>query len=222
MRLLPNRAPLRFDAVHGDAAEKFWIEVGGLLGHDFVARGDLNDFFDAHGIEEKGNLGLARIDSSDGGSGFAFVGKVHLFCGGLERDAERRFENAVVKKNNVEIALERRNTGQKLGKVRARPQSEKIKSALACRSRGIRANGTLLRGGGKAGEEFFLYLRFFGVARKRKNFGSEPGLKIAANRVPRKIMNVGYHTMGGENDEAFAARVDESHHGALVGGIKIG
>src|SRR5207253_1986033 len=36
MRLLPNRAPLRFHAVHGDAAEKFWIEVGGLLGHDFV------------------------------------------------------------------------------------------------------------------------------------------------------------------------------------------
>src|SRR5882724_6529773 len=144
-------ARLRFDAVDGDTAEEFWIEVGGLLGHDFVRGGDLDDFFDVHGVEEKGNLGLARIHRGDGRSGFAFVGKIHLFCGGLERDAERRFENAVMKKNDVEIALERRNTGQKLAEVRARPQPEKIKSALACRSRGIRADGTLLRGGGKAG-----------------------------------------------------------------------
>src|SRR5207253_10436486 len=138
-----------------------------------------------------------------------------------ERDAEMRFENAVVKKNNVEIALERRNSGQKLAEVRARQQPEKIKSALACRSRGIRADGALLRGGGKAGQEFFLCVRFFGVARKRKNFGSEPGLKIAANGGPRKIMNVGHNTMRGENDQAFAARVDESHHGALVAGTRI-
>ena len=35
-------------------------------------------------------------------------------------------------------------------------------------------------------------------------------------------MNVGHHAMCGKNDQAFAARVDEGHHGSLVGGVGIG
>ena len=77
-----------------------------------------------------------------------------------------------------------------------------------------------MRGSGKPGKKFIAGLRFLFVVRKRKNFRSEPRFEITANGRPRKIKHIGNHAMGSEDDQAFAARVDKSHHGTLV--VRVG
>ena len=203
-------------AIGGDATEEFGIEVGGFLGHDFVGGGDVDDFFDVDGIEKKRDLGAAGIDGGDSGGGFAFVGEVHFLGGGLQGDAESGLENAVVEQNDVEFALEWGDIGQELSEIGSRAQGEEIESAAAF-GNGISADGALRSSGGKALQEAFAGIGLFGFVGELKNFGGKPRLEITANGGPGEIVDVGDDTMSGQDGEAFAARVDEGHHGALVG-----
>src|SRR6266853_2827505 len=218
-----GRRPLqiaKLDAVHGDAAKEFGIEVSGFLRHDFVARGDFHYLFDVDRIEEERDLRAAGVHGSDGCAGFAFVGEIHFFSSGLQGDAQRRFENAIVEKNDIQIALQGRNIVKQLRQIGARTQVEKIKGALSVANGWISTDGALLGGGSKARQEFCAGLRFFRIVRKGKNLRGEPRLQIAADRGPGKIENVGNDAMTGEDDQVLTAGVDESHHGAFV--VRVG
>ena len=158
------------DAIHGDTAEEFGVEVGGFLRHDFVGGGDLDDFFDVDGIEEEGDLGAAGVHGGDGGGGFALVREIHFLGSGLQGDAESRFENAVMEQNDVEFALQRRDAVEKLAEVGARAQLEEVKGALGFGAGRKSSDGTMSGGVGEPGQELFAGSPFFGVIGERKNF----------------------------------------------------
>jgi hypothetical protein len=92
---------LNINAIHGDAAEEFGIEVGGFLGHDFPGGGDAHDLIDVDRIEEESNLGGTAVDGVEGGGGLAFVAEVALGGDGLRCDAESRFEDSVVEEDDI-------------------------------------------------------------------------------------------------------------------------
>ena len=208
-----------FEAVHGDAAHEFGEEVGGFLGHDFVGGGDFHDLFDVAGIEEEGDLGAAGVDGIERGGGFAFVGEIGFGDEGFGGDAESGLENAIVEKDNVEFALERGDVGQELCEIHAGAKSEDVESALLRFRGGIGADGALLAGCDEMREKLLAGFGLGGFIGKWKSFGGEPRLEIAANIGPVEIVEIGDDAVGGENGEAFAARVDKGHHGAFVGGV---
>jgi len=111
--------PLSIHAIHGDAAEEFWVEVGGFLGHDLSGGGDAHDLIDIHRIEEKSDLRGAAVDGVESGGCFALVGEISFGGDGLWSDAERGLENAIVKEDDIEFALKRRNGVKKLREVSA-------------------------------------------------------------------------------------------------------
>src|SRR5262249_18554660 len=125
-------------------------------------------------------------------------------------------KNSFVQQHNVEFALQRRNVGKKLREVCARPQHEQIVRALVFRRAGIRADGTLWTDRFQSREKTFARSIFLRGVDKRKYFGSEPRLKMAAHGGPRKIVNVCCDAMRWQNHEAFGVRVDESHHRGFV------
>ena len=110
------------DAVHGDAAQKFWIEVGGFLRHHFSGGGNVHNLIYVHGIQEKRDLGCATIDGVESGGGFALISEISFGGDGLQSDAEGGLENSVVKQNNIQFALQRRNAVKKLRKVCTAPE----------------------------------------------------------------------------------------------------
>ena len=181
--------------------------------HDFACCGDFNDFLHVAGIKQKRDLRFAGIDSGKCAGGFAFIGEIGFLGDGLWRDAERRFENSFVEENDIELALERRDIREKLSEVGARAKNEQEECALAIGGGGISADGALRRCRFEAREKILASRFFFSVVGECENFGGKPRLEIAANGRPGKIVNVGRDTVRGKNDKAFAARVDEGHHG---------
>src|ERR1700747_546077 len=125
-----------------------------------------------------------------------------------------------MEKNDVEIALQRRNAVKQLRQIGARTQMEKIKSALPSRTGRIRSDGALFDSGSEAREQFRASLLFFRVAGEGKNFRGKPRFEVAAHGGPGKIEHIGNDAMAGEDDQILAASVDEGHHGALV--IRVG
>ena len=60
-----------------------------------------------------------------------------------------------------------------------------------------------------------------GFVLDREGFGGKPGFEVAPHRAPGKIAKIGDDAVGGENEEAFGAGVDEGHHGKFVRGVGI-
>lgn len=139
----PFELPLSVDAVHGDAAEELRIEVGGFLGHYFTRSGDAHDLSDADGIEEKCDLSGAAINRLESRESLAFIGKIAFGGNRLERDAESRFENAIMKKDNIKLALKRRNSVKQLRQVCALAQDENVIGALTWLGSGVDADDSL-------------------------------------------------------------------------------
>ena len=190
--------------------------------HDFACGCDFSDFFDVARIQQERDLRFAGIDSGECVGGFAFVGQIGFLGDGLRRDAERGFEDSFVQKDNVELALERRDVWKKLSEVGARAKNEQEECALVIGGGGIGADGTLRHCRFKAREKVFTCRFFFGVVGESKHFSGEPRFEMAANGRPGKIVNVGGDAVRRKNDETFAAGVDESHHGRFVGRVRIG
>jgi len=84
------------NAVHGDAAEKLGVEVGGLLRHDFAGRGDFHDLVNGARIQKKRDLSAAGINSVKREGGFALVGEMRFRGDGLRGDAESGLEDSFV------------------------------------------------------------------------------------------------------------------------------
>src|SRR5260370_32475696 len=105
-----------------------------------------------------------------------------------------------MEKNDVQVALQRRNIVKQLCQVGAGAQMEKIKATLASSAGRIGADGALFGGSRESRQKFCASLLFFGIVREEKDFRGEPRLKIAANGGPGKIENVGNDAMTGEDD----------------------
>lgn len=209
------------DAVHGDTAEELGIEVGGFLGHDFAGGGDAHHLIDVDGIEEKGDLRGAAVDGLESGRGFAFVGEIAFGGDGLRRDAEGGLENSIVEKDDIEFALKRRNGVKKLREVGAAAKHQDVVSALGGFRRGIDADGPLTARLVEVSEKRFLGFEFLGFIGEGEGLRFEPGFEIAARFAPGKIVKIGGEAVRGKNGEAFAAGVDESHHGKIVGAERV-
>src|SRR5215467_2544058 len=70
-------------------------------------------------------------------------------------------------------------------------------------------------------QEFSAGFGFGGVFGERKRLGSEERFEIAAHGGPGEIGEIGDDSMGWKNRKAFAARIDEGHHGALIRRIRM-
>ena len=96
--------------------------------HDFAGSGDLHDQIDIDRIQQEGNLRGTAIDGIERRGGFAFVGKIGFGGHGVWSDAEGGLENALVKQNHVQFALQRRKAGEDLGEVRFGAQASADKT----------------------------------------------------------------------------------------------
>ena len=110
------------DAVHGDAAQQLGIKIGGLLRHNFSRGGDAHDLIDIDRIQEKRDLRGAAIDYIEGSGGFALIAEIFFGGHSLQRNSKRRLKNAIVQKDNIQLALQGRYTMKKLREVGAAPQ----------------------------------------------------------------------------------------------------
>src|ERR1700752_78093 len=117
------------DAIHGDAAEQLRIEVGGFLRHDFAGGGNPHDQLDLDGGQQKRKLRGAAVDSLQSGKCFAFISEVCFRSHCTRCDAERRLENALMKQNDVELALQGGKARQDLRDVRFGTKRKDIKHA---------------------------------------------------------------------------------------------
>lgn len=92
------------ECVHGEAGEEFGIEVGGFLGHDFSAAGDIADLAGARGAEEERALRSARGDGVQGFAGIAVITDTGFVLDRLGRDAEDTFDDEGMQDGNIELA----------------------------------------------------------------------------------------------------------------------
>src|SRR5277367_3227666 len=96
---------LTVDAVHGNPAKKFGVEVGGFLRHDFAAGGDFHDLLNVAGVQQERDLRPASVDRLEGGRRFTLVGQVFLGGYGLRSYAQCGFEDALVEQDDVKLTL---------------------------------------------------------------------------------------------------------------------
>ena len=111
------------------------------MGHDFAGGGDFHDLVHGARVQEEGNLGAAGVDGLKGGGGFALVGEMSFGGDCLRSDAESGLEDSLVKKDDVELALERRNVGKKLVEIGAIAKGEDIEGSLGRIDGGKDADG---------------------------------------------------------------------------------